>query len=249
MSLQRTTKDKPATANNDKASHETTPLQGRARTARKAQVNNISRLCKHQNDSSLHHSRSMNAMMLEISDPEQTLLLKHLLRAASLAPSELRGIWNALTRRSLRQKGASSRSRLQLFRPELTKEPGETQPRPVHVRPLETHLRGRGSSAARRRRRARPDDVRRVLSNTTAVALRSRLRELLSSPRALSPEGAWGPVSAPRTPKWLELKWIRMCSRGAPVGLAWGSRGAPARHALNVIIVQPSYQPLKNSTD
>ena len=41
-----TTKEKPATTIFEKASHETKPLQGRARTTLKPQENDFSRLCK-----------------------------------------------------------------------------------------------------------------------------------------------------------------------------------------------------------
>ena len=46
MCPRQRTKEKPTTASNEKASHETKPLQGRARTTRKLQGNNVSRLCK-----------------------------------------------------------------------------------------------------------------------------------------------------------------------------------------------------------
>ena len=46
MCPRQRTNEKPATAENEKASHETTPLQCRARAARKIQGNDLSRLCK-----------------------------------------------------------------------------------------------------------------------------------------------------------------------------------------------------------
>ena len=55
MCPRQRTNEKPATANNEKASHETTAPRSRATTARKVQVNGLSRLCNHMGSITILH--------------------------------------------------------------------------------------------------------------------------------------------------------------------------------------------------
>ena len=67
------TNEKPATANNEKASHETTAPRSRARTARKVQVNGLSRLCNHMGSITiLHLCTNRSQLALEIERPVLT---------------------------------------------------------------------------------------------------------------------------------------------------------------------------------
>ena len=67
------TNEKPATAENEKASHETTAPRSRARTARKVQVNGLSRLCNHMGSITiLHLCTNRSQLALEIERPVLT---------------------------------------------------------------------------------------------------------------------------------------------------------------------------------
>ena len=87
MCPRQQSKEKPTTASNEKASHETNPLQGRARTTRKLQGNNVSRLCKQD------QCESITILLRNASKPQLAPERERPVRAIQPQPVKRMALW------------------------------------------------------------------------------------------------------------------------------------------------------------